>query len=302
MCPFHGVWPALLTPFTSDGEVNEPVLRDLVEYLLEKRVDGFYVCGTTGEGIFMSADDRRRVAEIVLDQVRGRVPVIVHVGSIAVSDAIALARHAWEAGAAAVSSIIPPLYQDTRSVVAYFAEISAAVPDLPILSYIFGGSNDAVAFMRELMQHIPNLAGIKYTGPDMHEFRQIVTLRDQDWTVFSGMDEQCLFAAMMGSSGNVGSTLNFMPGVYREIRESCEAGDLKRGLELQIKANEVTSVLQAFGFPGALREVMRLLGFECGEPRLPDLSLPEHKRDELRSRLEDTDFWKLVAMGGLPSR
>ncbi|MCD6291145.1 MAG: dihydrodipicolinate synthase family protein [Anaerolineae bacterium] len=296
MRPLHGVWPALLTPFTPDGRVNESVLRDLVEYLLEKRVDGFYVCGTTGEGIFMPVDDRRRVAEIVLDQVKDRVPVIVHVGSIAVGDAVTLARHAQEVGAAAVSSIIPPLYRDAASVYAYFSKVAEAVPDLPFLGYIFGGPTDAVPLMRELMR-IPNLAGTKYTGPNMHEFRQIVTLRDRDWTVFSGMDEQCLFAAMMGSTGNIGSTLNFMPGVYREIRKCCEAGDLKQGLALQIKANEVTSVLHAFGFPGALREVMRMLGFECGEPRLPNLPLSESKRDELRSRLEDTDFWELVAMG-----
>ncbi len=296
MPAFHGVWPALVTPSTPEGRVGEPVLRDLVEYLLGKGVDGFYVCGTTGEGIFMSADDRRRVTEVVLDQVRGRVPVIVHVGSVAAGDAVALARHAREFGAAAVSSIIPPLYRDTRGVVAYFAEIAAAVPDLPVLSYIFGGTTDAVAFMRELLQRIPNLAGLKYTGPNMHEFRQIVTLRERDWTAFSGMDEHCLFAAMMGSTGNIGSTLNFMPGVYREIRRCYEAGDLERGLELQIRANQVTRVLEAFGFPGALREVMRMLGFDCGEPRLPGLPLPAERREGFHEALEAVGFSALVEM------
>ncbi|MCD6290763.1 MAG: dihydrodipicolinate synthase family protein [Anaerolineae bacterium] len=295
MRTFHGVWPALVTPSGPDGSVNESALRDLVEYLLGKRVDGLFVCGTTGEGIFMSADDRRRTVEIVLDQVRGRVPIIVHVGSVSADDAAALARHARDAGAAAASSIIPPLYDDIASVYAYFAKVAGAVPDLPFLGYIFGGPTDAVSLLRELIR-IPNLAGAKYTGPNMYEFRQIVTMRDHDWTVFSGMDEECLFAIMMGSSGNIGSTLNVIPGVYREIRSSYEAGDVARSLDLQLKANEVTRVMFKFGFPGALREALRMIGIDCGEPRLPGLALPEEKREALQEELEEVGFRDLAVM------
>ncbi len=80
MRSFNGVWPALVTPFTAENTVNVTVLRELVEYLIDKRVDGFYVCGTTGEGIYMSVEERKLVAETVLEQVSGRVPAIVHVG------------------------------------------------------------------------------------------------------------------------------------------------------------------------------------------------------------------------------
>lgn len=238
---------------------------------------------------------RRRVAEIVLDEVSGQVPVIVHVGACSVADAVELARHARSAGAAGVSSIIPPLYNSASAVHAYFSAVAGAVPDLPFLPYIFGGPADAVSLMRDLMS-IPNLAGTKYTGPNMHEFRQIVTLRDQDWTVFSGMDEQCLFAAMLGASGNIGSTLNFMPGVYREIHHLLRDGDVDRALELQIEANRVTAILQRFGFAGALREVMRMIGFDCGNPRLPALPLSDQDREALRLQLAGTRFEELVAL------
>ena len=295
MRSFNGVWPALVTPFTAEDTVNVPVLRELVEYLIDKRVDGFYVCGTTGEGIYMSVEERKLIAEIVLKQLRGRVPAIVHVGCVSVRDAVALAQHAQRVGAAGVSSILPPFYSNPQSLHNYFATIAAAVPNLPLLTYIFGGPMDAVALMREWMK-IPNVVGTKYTGPNMYEFRHIVELRSDDWTVFSGMDEQCLFAAMFGASGNIGSTLNFMPGVYREIHACCKNGDLTRGRELQIRANKVTSVLLPFGFPGALKEVMGMLGFDCGKPRLPNLPLLEEKRDSLHAQLEAVDFSKLAEM------
>lgn len=295
MRTFSGVWPALVTPFTANDTVNVSVLRELVDYLIGKKVSGFYVCGTTGEGIYMSMAERKLVAETVLHQVNGRVPVIAHVGCVAAGDAAELARHSRQAGADGVSSVLPPLYRTTQSLYAYYSKIAAAAPDLPLLTYIFGGPVDAVALMRELMK-IPNVAGAKYTGPNMYEFRSIVELRNDNWTVFSGMDEQCLFAAMFGSSGNIGSTLNFMPGVYREIRECCKNGDLERGSQLQLQANKVTKVAISFGYPGALKEIMKILGFDCGKPRLPNLPLPAERRDALRDELQAAGFSKMANM------
>ena len=295
MSIFNGAWPALVTPFTAQDSINVSVLRKLVDYLLGKHVGGFYVCGTTGEGIYMSLNERELVTETVIDQVNGRVPVIVHVGCVAVGDAVELAKHAQQLGADGVSSVLPPLYHNTESLYAYYEAIGAAVPDLPLTTYIFGGPVDAVGLMSKLMK-IPNVAGVKYTGPNMYEFRHIVELRSDDWTVFSGMDEQCLFAAMFGSSGNIGSTLNFMPGVYRKIHECVKNGDMARGRELQIRANEVTRTVISFGFPGALKKVMGMLGFDCGKPRLPNLPFPEEKLDDLKAQLEAVEFSALTGM------
>lgn len=295
MRTFNGAWSALVTPFTERDTVNISVLRELVDYLLGKHIDGLYICGNTGEGIYMSLDERKLVTETVVSQVNGRVPVIVHVGCIAVSDAVELARHAQQAGADGVSSILPPLYSNNKSLYAYYEAIGSTVPDLPLLTYIFGGPINAVGLMSKLM-NIPNVAGVKYTGPNMYEFKHIVDLRKDDWTVFSGMDEQCLFAAMFGSSGNIGSTLNFMPGVYREIHKCVKNGDLARGQELQIRANAITRTVISFGFPCALRKVMEMLGFDCGEPRLPNLPFPEEKLDDLKSQLEAVGFSALARM------
>ena len=295
MRTFSGAWPALVTPFTAEGTVNTSVLRELVDHFVEKRAGGLYICGSTGEGIYMSVGARKLVAETVVEQVNGRIPVIAHVGCVAVSEAVELSKHAQQVGADGVSSILPPQYNSTGSLYAYYEAIGSAAPDLPLLTYIFGGPVDAVALMSELMK-IPGVAGVKYTGPNMYEFRQIVELRSDKWTVFSGMDEQCLFAAMFGSSGNIGSTLNFMPGIYREIRECLKSGDMTRGTELQLRANKVIRIVTSFRYAGALKKVMGMLGFDCGEPRLPNLPFPEEKVDDLKAQLDAVDFWAVADM------
>ena len=295
MSDFSGAWPALVTPFTAEDEVNVSVLRELVDYLIDKRVGGFYVCGGTGEGLFMSPEERKLVTETAVNQVDGRVPVIAHVGSMIVGDAVQLAEHAQAVGAAGISSVIPPMFQDGESLYTYFARVGASAPDIPLLTYIFGGPTDAVGLMQRLMD-IPTVAGTKYTGPNMFEFREIVELRQNNWSIFSGMDEQCVYAAMQGACGNIGSTLNYTPGIYREIHNSFKMGDIAKGQELQVRANQVTRVLFSFGFFGALKEVMRMLGFDCGSPRLPQRTFAEEKRDDLRAQLEAIDFFTVAAM------
>ncbi len=295
MFSFNGAWPALVTPFTDEDKVNVEVLRELVEYLIDKGIGGFYVCGGTGEGLFMVPEERKLATEIVVDQVNGRVPVIAHIGSMIVGDAVELAEHAQKVGAAGISSVIPPMFQNSESLHAYFARVGAAAPNIPLLTYIFGGPTDAVALMRQLMD-IPTVAGAKYTGPNMYEFREIVELRRDNWSIFSGMDEQCIYAAMQGACGNIGSTLNYIPGIYREIHDSYKKGNIAQGQHLQVRANQVTGVLFSFGFFGALKEVMRMLGFDCGQPRLPHVPFAEGKRDELRAQLEAIDFFTVAAM------
>ena len=295
MFNFNGAWPALVTPFTANDKVNVGVLCELVEYLIDKRIGGFYVCGGTGEGLFMSPEERKLVTKTVVDQVNGRVPVIAHIGSMIVGDAIQLAEHAQEVGAAGISSVIPPMFQNSESLYTYFERVGAAAHNIPLLTYIFGGPTDAVALMRRLMD-ISTVAGAKYTGPNMYEFREIVELRGDNWSIFSGMDEQCVYAAMQGACGNIGSTLNYIPGIYREIHDSYQRGDIAKAQELQVSANQITRLLFSFGFFGAIKEVMRMLGFDCGKPRLPQLPFATERQDELRAELETIDFFTVAEM------
>ncbi|MFN2200848.1 MAG: dihydrodipicolinate synthase family protein [Caldilineaceae bacterium] len=295
MQKFSGAWPAMITPFTPENEVDIGAINALVDYLLDKQADGFYLCGSTGQGIYQSVAERKLTAETALRRIDGRVPAIVHVGSQSLPDAIDLALHAQRAGASGVSSIIPAGYADLASVSRYYAAVAGAVPSLPFLPYLFTSTSSAVALM-ESIADIPNLAGAKYTGPNMYELREIIEAREEPWSIFSGMDEQCVFGAMVGSCGNIGSTLNVMPGIYRQIHKYVAAGNAMGARDLQLRANRVTKTLFAFDFMAALYEAMSILGVDAGGPRLPSLPFDENRRGELREALAAVDFLEIATM------
>ncbi len=295
MQTFHGAWPALVTPFTAENEVDVAGIEALVDNLLDKRIGGFYLCGSTGQGIFQSVAERKLVTETALRRIDERVPAIVHMGCQAMGDAIELAIHAQEAGASGVSSIIPAGYTGLESISRYYAALAASVPSLPFLPYLFTSTSSAVALI-EAISDIPNLAGAKYTGPNMFELRHIIEAREGSWSIFSGMDEQCVFAAMSGTCGNIGSTLNVIPGIYRRIHEYVADGDALSARDLQVRANRVTTTLIGFDYMAALQMAITMLGVEINGPRLPSLPFDDSRKEELRSALIAVNFFEIAAM------
>ena len=287
--------PALVTPFGTDGSVNESAIRELVAHHISKKVDGFYLCGTTGQGLYLSSTERKLVVETVIDQVDEKVPVIVHVGSVGLRKASDLASHAVAAGAAAISSIIPPTYTTLDGIAAYFQGLSEAAPQLPLLPYFMGAPTSPVTVM-ERLSFIPNLAGTKYTEPNMYEMTRIIEMGKDPWSVFSGMDEQCVFAAMCGADGAIGSSANIMPEGYRKIRLLVTEDKHREAYELQKRTNRIITTLISYGYPGALRAALSLMGFDCGDPRLPELPFDRSKLDQLGTDLEAAGFGELTSM------
>lgn len=296
MARFGGIWPALVTPSREGGSLSETCLHDLIEYLLTRQVDGLYIGGSTGEGLSQSLAQRMQLTRVTMQVVGGRVPVIVHVGALAVDDAMALARQAEEQGADGVSSILPPGYESEESLWRFYACIAEAAPSLPLLAYILNDSRGNVRLLRRL-QELPQIAGAKYTGPDMYEFRHMVELgAGRDWSMFTGMDEMCIHGVLAGAAGNIGSTLNFMPGVYREIRRLVHSGDVTSAHCLQLRANKITTILHRFGYMGAQVVALDMLGFNPGDPRLPHLPLDRQAAATLRRELEAGELFALAAM------
>jgi N-acetylneuraminate lyase len=201
----------MLTPFDGEGNVNTAVIRDMLEFHLAEGASGFYVCGSTGEGLLQSEAERRLVTETVIDQVKGRVPVVVHVGAIATKAACALAAHAEKAGADGISSI-PPIYfrVGAEGVKQYYAQIAAA-SNLPFYVYNIPGAtgiNVGVDMMQDLLAAIPTMRGMKYTAYNFFEMRRIIELDGGCLNVVSGPDEMMIAAQAMGADGAIGSTYN----------------------------------------------------------------------------------------------
>jgi N-acetylneuraminate lyase len=297
MLKLTGILPALLTPFDEDGHVNTAVAREMVEFQLAAGVSGFYVCGSTGEGLLLSEAERRLVAETIIDQVRGRVPVVVHVGAMATESACALAAHAEQAGVDAISSI-PPIYFNvgTEGVKRFYAQVAAA-SGLPFYVYNIPGAtgiNVGVDMMKDLSAALPTMRGMKFTAYNFFEMRKIIELDGGRLNVVSGPDELMIAAQAMGADGAIGSTYNVLPRLFVEAYEAFNAGDVVTARELQAKANRVINIFLQFPSFSALKEMMRLVGFDCGSARLPNLALSDEQKAQLREMLEEVGFFEFA--------
>lgn len=138
----HGVIPALITPFNADGSVNVDVIPALVAYHLEAGINGFYLCGNTGEGFGMTVAERKLMLEATAAAVKGAVPLLVHVGACPLEDAIELAVHAASAGAAGVSSVVPVDKPNNLPAAAEFFSGIGAATDLPFYVYWVAANAD----------------------------------------------------------------------------------------------------------------------------------------------------------------
>lgn len=294
---YTGPIAATYTPLTVTGGVDLDAIPPLVERLLTDGVSGLYVCGSTGEGVSLSADERRQVAAAFTAAARDRLPVIVHVGHDSLAEAAGLAAHAAEIGAEAISAM-PPCYfpiRDAATAVACAAEVAAAAPHLPFYYYhipaMTGVAIDVVDFLRQGGDRIPNLAGVKYTANTLHEFQECVALDDGRFEMLSGYDELLLPALAVGARAAVGSTFNVAAPLYRRLIAAFEAGDLARAREEQLRAVAMIRVLMRFPFHPAMKAVLAMVGPPCGgcRPPLPRLSRDDEER--LRASLEAIGFF-----------
>jgi N-acetylneuraminate lyase len=229
-------------------------LKD-AERPIAEGVDGFYVCGSTGEGVSLTTNERKRVAEAFIDAAAGRLPVVVQVGHNSLEEARELAAHAEAAGAAATSA-------------------------MPM-----------VAFLEQAAPRIPNLAGLKYTAHTLHEYQACVALDGGRHDVLYGFDELLLPALAVGARGAVGSTFNIAAPLYRRLIDAFEAGDLGAAREAQLFAVEMITAIARHPFHPEMKLILEWLGTPCGGCRLPLPRLDEAAAEELRSQLETLGFF-----------
>ena len=291
---FKGVYPATPAPYTPDGQLNRRMLADLVEAQLQAGVNGFYVSGGTGEGILHSVEERIETVRIVMDQVRGRCRVIAHVGTVSTRDAVALARGVASLGVDAISALPPILYRvPFKSILDFYARI-ASEAGKPMLAYYIPGMNGLTftADQFDELLAVENVVGVKFSEYNLFLMQQILD-RHPESVVMSGNDEVLLPALSIGAHGAIGLTPNIMPALFVELYDAFLRGDLKTALELQAKANRVIRIMLECGAGGlgALKPVLRMIGFDCGAPREPLPQLDVAEIDRLRRQLTEIDFF-----------
>ena len=258
-----------------EGGLNLPVIGKLADHLVEAGVSGVFVCGSTGESLSLSTDERKQCLEAWTKSCAGRIKVIAHVGHNALPDAVELARHAGACGADGISAM-PPTFFKPRSVEAlvdWCGEVASSAPDLPFYYYHIPSMTGVAHKMHEFLtvagDRIPSLAGVKFTHSDLMDYRQCLTLEDGRFDVLFGTDEIMLSALAMGAKGFIGSTYNLAPGLYLDIISAFADGRLEDARDLQSKSIAMVDRLVDLGALPAFKAVMRLHGIDCGPTRSP---------------------------------
>lgn len=285
----QGIVPALLTAFDSSGQINEREVRRLAAHQVEHGATGFFLCGSAGEGVYMTPAERRRVVEIVASEVAGQVPLIAQVGAMSTEEAVALARDARAAGAAAVASLPPLLFKlPWEAVVEHIRAIGEAsgLPTyyyhIPVLTNV-SASAEELAGMAAV---VPNFAGFKLTSQDLFLLWGVLE-HCNGVEVLYGADQQLYQGLLSGACGGIGSTYNYqidnVVGVYRAVHR----GDHAAALEYQAKVNRVVEIVFKYGGNRAVEKAIAgLIGFPVGAARRPNLPFAAERLPELKKDLE----------------
>ncbi len=287
---FEGAFTALITPFDENDSINETSLRKIIRYSLDNGISGFYVCGSTGEWPLLTLDERKRVLEIVKDEVKDKSSIIVNVGCISTKFSIDLAKHAEKVGVSAISSFPPIYYKFTREEIKrYYFDIAESTNVPLIIYYIptFTNIEMSIDYFLELLSH-KNIIGVKYTSMDLFILERIKTLSNK--IVFNGFDEVFLGGLSLGADGMIGSTCNFIPDLIVSIYNSFKSGDLRTAYVYQQKVNRIIRDILEFGVIPAIKEILNIAGFDCGRPRGPFKPLDGDDKKRLSSLIEKWDI------------
>lgn len=292
----RGLIAATYTPMHADGTLNLGEVPKLVSYLEQAGVSGIYVCGSTGEGMSLTSEERRALTEALVSSAAGRLKTVIHVGHNSLAEARQLAAHCQEVGADVVSATAPSYYkvETVEMLVDCMAEVAAGAPQLPFYYYhmpmLTGAALDMQQFLELADKRIPNLAGIKYTAPLIHEFMACREMMDGKFDVVWGTDEMLLSALVVGAQCAIGSTYNITAPLNRQLIDAFEAGNLPRAQELQLLSIQLIDLLKKYPFHAALKSILSRLGIECGSCRLPLPALTDAQEEQLHQELETSGF------------
>ncbi|XP_078074444.1 N-acetylneuraminate lyase isoform X1 [Mustelus asterias] len=331
----HGLVAATFTPMTQDNEINLSVIGQYVDYLVKVQgIKNIFVNGTTGEGLSLTVEERKLLAEEWINQGKGKLDqVIIHVGSLSIKDSQQLAKHAAEYNASGIA-VISPFFFKPQSIVFYpfllkanlsrltssratgfvqhvteislgfeyqriskaltefLKEVAAAAPSTPFYYYhlpeLTGVSLNIVELLDGIEKRIPTFQGLKFTSSDLLDFGQCVHKYKDKFAMLYGKDELLLSAMVLGASGAVGSTYNYIGNLCNKMLTVTERGDFITAREHQAVVQEFIGSVSRFGFGVAENKVTMMLvsGIPLGPPRLPLLECSEEKRAKILAKLK----------------
>ena len=289
----------LPTPFDESGEVDEKVFRQVIDFEVDAGADGVMACGSYGQGPVMRVDQRRRVAEIALDQVKGRVPVVIHVGAPDIQTVLELAEHSGRIGVDALL-IVPPYYYTDHNeyeITEHYKAVAKKV-SLPIYIYNnkrYAGIDITPDYARRLVEAVPTIRGVKLAWGTLQESTSYIeALRGHDFGVFPGTPTETVAGVGVGVRGTIAPLASVFPEVCIETWRAAQTKDQATALSLQDKVQKIYAVVADLTKKvgrTAYKELYRMRGIHMKMyPRWPAKQLEEKERDELRAKLAEAGW------------
>ena len=288
----QGIFTPNLVPLDPAGEINEAELRRYVDWLIERGVHGLYPNGSTGEFTRFTAEERRRIIEIIADQTAGRVPILAGAAEANVRETVAACEHYHALGCRAVAIVAPFYYKLTpHGVYAYFKEIADNSPiDITLYNIPMFASPIDVDTVRRLAEECPKVVAIKDSSGDLpHMMRMIDAVRPlrPEFAFLTGWDAALMPMLLLGCDGGTNATSGIVPEITRRLYDLTLSGKIEAAREVQYRLLRLFDVMiYKSEFPEGFRAALKLRGFEPGKGRQPQSPHQQMQLDNLARELQ----------------
>ena len=286
----------IITPLTEDDSIDVESLRKLTDHCIENGMQCLYPCGTTGEMMYLTVEERKLVAETVIKQTAGRIPVFVHVGAWNLKDTIELAQHAVETGADGIGVVTPVFYQlSDRGIADYYIAVAKSIPeDFPM--YLYGIKQNAVNDLTKetcemVVKECKNVIGAKYSFPDMTRLQQLMTVNDGKFSVLVGPDHLFEAVVAVGGDGVVSGNAICIPEHYSELWKALQEGNYKLATKLQRRTNILNAIMCEDNNIAAYKVILKNEGIiSTTKMRRPMENLTEEQEKKLLQKLKKLNY------------
>lgn len=287
---FNGAIVAIVTPFTN-GKLNEQGLVDLIEFHIENGTHGIVPCGTTGESATVNFDEHKRIIELTVQTVNGRVPVIAGTGANSTLEAIELTESAKKSGADAILSVAPYYNRPSQEgMYQHFKAIHDAV-DIPMVLYNVPSRTvaDMLPGTVARLAELDNVIAIKEATGSLNRISDVIRQCPDDFIVLSGDDFTSMATVLVGGKGVISVTSNVHPKPMAQMMEAAHAGDLERANKLHYYLFGLMGAMFCYPSPAPAKQALEWMGkIESGEVRLPMSSMDEPSQAILKKAMKET--------------
>ncbi|MCK5263985.1 MAG: 4-hydroxy-tetrahydrodipicolinate synthase, partial [Candidatus Thorarchaeota archaeon] len=286
-----GVMPALVTPFSRDGDINENGFKQVIEYTISKGVTGVVPAGTTGEFSYMRTEERKKLLKLTVEFVDGRVPIVAGTGMHSTKATVELTKYAADLGCDA-ALVISPYYlrPADKGYYEHYAAV-ASKGNMPIILYnipqcTLGPLNSNVV---EDLANLDNVVGIKDSSGNVPYLLELIQKLGGKIEVLCGADEAFLSAVVAGSNAAIMASANVIPHIWLKIMKLARANKLEEAAKLQREAQTFARMVLKYGAAPPVKAALRMMGIKAGRSRMPlntGGTLTPEVKDDIRLELE----------------